>query len=183
MKKIIAVILLICLSFTLFACKMESDYYKDISDYTDICYLEGMRIDYADHSPVFPASIENLQVEDFFCRHDIMLPVGEEIQIYLKVKYDSESFAAEIERIASVSEECSDMFDSSLDYKAYCAELGKDIDTDGWEDDYEYALIDENEQTVQYIYLIYLDKDEIEFSTELLPLNYMDYSEKLTMPK
>ena len=179
MKRSLSIAVILCLVVSFFGCKMTSDYYKELSDYEDIWYLEGMRIDYLDHSPIFPASIESLEVQDFFCRHDIMFPVGEEIQIYLEVKYDTQDFSKEVERIKEAGTLCSEWFDRNLNLTAYCVELGKDINIDDWEADYEYALVDESLQTVYYIYMIYLDEHEIEFPKEFLPTNFTGYSEKI----
>ena len=95
-KKITAIILaaIIILSFSGCSYIAYKDYYIK-EDYLNIWELEGVRYDAEGISPLFPESIENSDVQEFLCRHDQQLPLGEGIQILLKIRYDTDLLLSE----------------------------------------------------------------------------------------
>lgn len=108
-----------------------------------------------------------MEVEKFYCRYDEQLPLGEGIQILLEIVYDDLSFKAELNRISEIALENKENFADS-DLLAYYIQLGEN---GCW----EYVLIDEEEQIVNYVFLYNLPEKEIEFEKTFLPNNYVDY--------
>ena len=143
-------------------------YYSNTADYAKIWLLSGLRNGDYGISPIFPEKLDGMQVDDFFCRYDEQLPLGEGFQIHLNVKYGSESdFAAEIERISSVGKRCDDNF-SDTQYEAYSLCMGEVYS-------YEYALADRENSVIHYLYLQGVPKDQIEIDNSLIPDNYSEY--------
>ena len=166
----------ICMSvlglLMLAGCGSYKKYYTDAQDYTDIWYL--LRFDYGYEygsiPPIFPQSIDQLTVERFFCRMDEFLPLGEGFQILLEVSYPDETdFSQETDRISSTGFSC-DQFFPELDYKAYAVLLGENGCS-------AYALIDQEQRVVYYIYLQKLSPKEIELDSKFIPAGYEDYGE------
>ena len=164
-KKITAIILaaIIILSFSGCSYIAYKNYYTK-EDYLNIWELEGVRYDAEGISPLFPESIENSDVQEFLCRHDQQLPLGEGIQILLKIRYDTDLLLSEKERISSMTEDCTDSF-GNPDFMACSTQICNEGVS-------EYVLINNEDQTIYYIYLQDIPKKEIEFDSELLPKEY-----------
>lgn len=172
MKYIKFIALIISMLLMLSGCSYVAykDYYSDVSDYTDIWTLTGFRHGYDGASTFFPEKLENFEVVDFYCRHDEQLPLGEGTQVFLHTKYnDNNIFKKELDRVASMSFSCDEYFDNAT-YKAYATRLGEEYSS-------EYALINEQDQIIYYIYIQDLPKGEIEFDHSLLPIGYSGYGE------
>ncbi len=160
-------LLLVCLSGCAYSA--AKTYFRDAADYEKIWELTGFEHGYAAQSPLFPARISDLNVDEFYCRYDEQLPLGEGVQVFLRVLYAKEDFAAERERIS----ECAALDTAHFAEKglaAYPLQLG---DAGRW----EYALVDDGEKAVTYVFLYNLPRKEIEMDEGLLPLNYTDYTE------
>ncbi len=164
-KKFSAVILVVIIALSFSGCSYIAykDYYTK-EDYLNIWELEGVRYDAEGISPLFPESIEDLDVQEFFCKHDQQLPLGEGIQILLKIHYDTDLFVSEKERISSITEECTDSFNNP-DFTAYSTQICNEGVS-------EYVLINNEAQTIYYIYLQDIPKKEIESDHKLLPEEY-----------
>ena len=119
-KKFIAIILsLTLLLFSGCSYVAYKDYYSNIDDYYEIWELPGFNHGYSGVSPLFPENLENLDVKDFYCRYDQQLPLGEGIQVFLKIQfYDNNLFEDELSRIKKTSSECGEYFDKS-DFESY----------------------------------------------------------------
>ena len=171
MKKTIILLLVLILS-TFSGCRYIAykDYYNDISDYNDIWDLTGFWHGYETQSPLFPESVENLDVKTFFCRYDQQLPLGEGVQLHIEIGYDETALEDEIQRISNLASLNEKNFNSEK-FTAYDIRLGKDS---CW----EYALIDSNDKTIHYIFLHHLPKKAIELEHDLIPDNYVDYPEE-----
>lgn len=170
-KNITHGILLFCIIF-LCGCSYPAhkEYYSNIEDYPIIWHLTGFNHGYEGVSSFFPQDIKKLDVQEFYCRYDQQLPLGEGVQIFLIVKYNSnEEFDSECERISSCSFTCDNSFvESGLE--AYATRIGENLSS-------EYALIDTKQNTVYYIYLQNIPKKEIEFDDMFLPVDYDGYGE------
>lgn len=148
-----------------------NDVYKSISftnteDYEQIWYLSERRDD--NSLAIFPSSLNNFNVTSFICNWKSYKWTGSGFEICLTVKYDKQSMNDEINRISSISSVRKTKYDTSnFLYPAYVATLG-------YLDSNEYALIDEDNQTVYYIYLQLMDKEDITINKSLLPKNYED---------
>lgn len=163
------VTILICCIVLLSSCSYK-EYYTNTEEYTSVWELSGFIFQRDEKDILFPTVIADLNVMDFFCRYDAQLPLGEGIQVYLQVQYDQLAFDEEMERIAMLGEECTVLFNAGNVYKEFTSSLNEEY--------YDYALIDEIKQTVQYIYIQSLKEEEIEFSHDLLPTNYDRYGFK-----
>lgn len=164
--------LMLALLFAFTGCSYAAnkDYYSDVDDYKEIWSLTGFNHGYDGVSLFFPESLENLDVKKFHCRYDEQLPLGEGVQILLEIQYSDEAlFDAEIEKISSMATECKESF-GQLELSAYATRLGADLSS-------EYALIDEEQQIIYYVYLQNVPKEEIEFDHELIPVGYTGYGE------
>lgn len=163
--KLSVIVLAIVISFVSCGYSAYKDYYCDISDYTKIWNLSGFRHGYQGVSTFFPQEVEKLTVDDYFFRYDQQLPLGEGIQLLLKICYEKESFLAELERITSLATECTNQFDNQE--LVYSVRFG--------DKSFEYACIDEKDQSICYIYLQNIPKSEVEFEHIYLPRNYTEY--------
>ena len=171
-KSMIALTLFVGILFLFSGCFYiaDKDYYTDASDYLNIWQLSGFRHGDDGSPPLFPKSIDELNIKSFYCRYDQQLPLGEGFQIFLNIQYDDKNlFDSELERIVSLSFDCSEYFEQSA-FSAYATCLGKNFS-------FIYALADSEQQTIYYIYLQNLPKNEIEFSHQFLPNGYMGYGE------
>lgn len=168
MKKsvaLIAVLLILVLSGCAYSA--EKTYYRETDDYDEIWKLTGFRHGYDDKSPLFPDEIDDLEVKNFYCRYDEQLPLGEGVQIFLEIAYDDISFDSEQKRISKMTVEDKENFTDSR-CSAYSLQMGEN---GCW----EYALTDNGQNIVYYIFLYNLPEEEIEMDKNFLPENYVDY--------
>ncbi len=165
MKKCITLFLAITMCF-LSGCAYiaHKEYYRKIEDYQEILELPGYWQSYDEEFPIFPERIDDLSVSKIYCRYDQLYPLGETIQIFLQIQYDDNSFDAELERIAENSVKNDKDFTNDQ-FFAYTVHLGED---DCW----EYALVDETQKNVYYIFIYDVPEKEIEINKSFLPNNY-----------
>lgn len=172
MKKSIFCFLLVLLLMVNSGCSYVAykEYYTDTCTYTDIWNLAGIRRGIGSGNSIFPNNIADLNVEGYFCRYDEQLPLGEGIQIFLRIRYDEDtSFPAEKERIQSMSHNCDEYF-SADEYDFFATHFSET-------GIFEYAAISHNEQVIYYFYLQDLPYEEIEIDGKFIPNGYMGYGE------
>ena len=165
-KKIVFILLCCIVIFT--GCERISykNYYNDIQEYEDIWTLEGFQHGYEGPSALFPQTLSDLRVVDYFCRHDQYLPFGEGIQIFLNINYqDKIAFEDEVARIQKLSVNC----DESFDLPGFSC-FYTNFEDERW---YEYALIDTETQNVYYIYLSDISETQIEIDKQYLPKSFL----------
>ena len=164
-KKLLILILIIFLiANALVGCtyKAYKTYYSK-DDYSKIWNLSGIHHDYNDVVTVFPQSIQNLNVVDFFCRYDEQLPLGEGMQVLLGVKYeDSASYNMEIDKLMSITSDSSNFF-KETEFICYPINIGSDSYSE-----YEYALADNEQKMIYYVFLKNIPQDEVEFDIRFL---------------
>lgn len=141
--------------------------YTDVKDYSQIWSLTGFHHGYDKQSPLFPNELDNLQIVRFYCRYDEQLPLGEGVQVFLKVKYDEAFFAEEFQRILTIAQPDVTNF-TITKWSAYSVRLGED---GCW----EYALLNEESKEIYYCFIYNLPQTEIEIDDAVLPNNYVDY--------
>ncbi len=126
-----------------------------------------MTYDLYETSALFPENIDDLKVEKFYARYDELLPLGESFQILLSIKYEDKLvFDLECNRIESISTEFSKQFDiPNFEFLAYATIIG-------WEDCFEYAIINTDENVIHYVFLQDIYKQDIDFDYVFLPNNY-----------
>ena len=172
LKKSSSILCLLILIFCFSGCSYIAykDYYY-IENYSEIWDLEGFQLINEENQTLFPQETDNLNIKNFYCRHDEQLPLTIGVQIFLEVCYNESDFSIEKDRILSITKECGDYFKNS-DLNAYSLYLGDENSSQS-----QYVLIDENASTIYYIYLQDLPKDEIEIDEKFLPDNYIGYGE------
>lgn len=166
MKRITMFLLALITAFTFASCgymTASTTYYKDIEDYNSVWELAGVT---ESEASVFPESVKGLETEEFFCRYDEQLPLGEGVQIFLRVKYDDSNYENEINRLKEIA---SSDYDDFFEYSSFVSCFGEEYSF------YEYALSDGEQKEIVYVYINGLPKSEIEIDGKYLPSNYEDY--------
>lgn len=146
------------------------EYYTDTSKYAEIWNLAGIKSNVESGESIFPSNINGLNVEEYFCRYDEQLPLGEGIQILLKVKYISETtFLDEKKRVQAISYDCNAYF-STNEYSFYATHFAES----GF---FEYVAICQEDKIIYYLYIQDLPCEELEIDDTFIPDGYMDYGE------
>ncbi len=146
---------------------MSFDVTTDISDYIDTDEFEGT---YGLH--VFPDEARKEDVmEYYYAYRDIFF--DPDVQLYLRCKYTPERYAEECERLSQISVSHEGQTHriqyNTEDYTfpAYEAIHGYDCS-------YEYALLNEEEYTIEYVYLQFIREENIAFDRDRLPDDYFE---------
>ena len=169
MKKIIIILSLI-LVLTLSSC---SDVYSerilsDAEQYEDMWELSERRVyhEYPQVSLLFPQSINEEQCIDFLCKHTTYQIVGTGWQVLLNIKYNDDEFANEVKRLSDL---CVDSpvcgLTEYFDLPAYASVWN-------WACCYEYAVVNEEEKTISYVYLQLINKDYLCLEDVYVPNEY-----------
>lgn len=144
---------------------------------TDIAYYDEMWDNPEKHedynkSILFPKSVENLKVTDFLFVYNVHLFITE-WQIELVVKYDEDYFENEVERIKSVCKGSPVYGETEYFDKPAYASM--------WDYDscYEYAIVDEKNSEIVYIYFqyVYVDLYEFKIEEKYIPKGYRNTSD------
>ena len=121
---------------------------------------------------LFPPQIKRENINDYFYSYKEYI-FGAKCQIYLKCSYSDKEYKEQADRLRNLQVETSwgainkSKYDQkNFMYSAYLL-------SNGLEGNYEYALFDDSTQTVYYIFLHDISKNEIEFSPDLLPNDYL----------
>ncbi len=143
-------------------------YYKGVEEYTEFYELSGISQEFIENFGTSIFGFSRSDIDDFFLRYDEQLPLGEAFQVKLKMKYANKTdFTLEKERIIPLSFECGYLFGAD-EYEIYATRL----DCESY---YEYALIDDKNLEIHYIYLQpYLPLEEIEIDSIFIPYQYED---------
>lgn len=172
LKKPIVCFLLVLFITVCSGCSYEAykEYFTEVTSYSEIWELPGMRGGVENGDSIFPRDISGLNVEMFFCRYDEQLPIGEGIQIFVQVRYDDiEGFRNEKQRLQTKYNNC----DAYFNVEGYSFK-SSNLSESGF---LEYAAIYEKEQTVIYVYLQDLPYEEIEFDEKFIPSGYTGYGD------
>ena len=167
MKKVGTFLLSICLLF-MSSCSGLFGYekYTDIADYSEIFDLYEVRN--IEAMELFPKSVENLCVEEFYFEWKLGIIGSADVQLQLSVTYDDVALGEEILRIQSLADGKTVFDMTSFNYDAYVLVLG-------YFNSSYYALIDGN--TIHYIMLQLIPKKHIDIERTLLPKEYFGYGE------
>lgn len=169
MKKTLILMIAVSLLSLFCSCSQLTTEYTEPQDYETVWNTTGPWLQahhyYEGVSPLFPQTLDGLNVSDFYGYYREKLPVGESIQIYVAVCYDTqEDFERELARIETVAPiEDSEHFACPAAVAAL-----------GWQNCMEYALVDRENLTVRYIYMEFCNLDEIEIPADCLPVGYKD---------
>lgn len=148
--------------------KREIKITTDLDAYSTM-WTDYKRYDNSRKSVLFPESIDTLDVDDYLFMYNecVLYP---EWQLKLVVKYDKENFTTEVERIKSICKN-SPIFGESKYFNSLVYATVWDY---SWE--YEYAIIDENNFEIIYIYFQNVDTERSDFviGKKYIPKNYYD---------
>lgn len=173
MKKLIPMFLAILLLAGCHSYHAYQDYYTDPADYPQIWNLSGFYRGDTEISPLFPQTLDLLEVTAFFCRYDQQLPLGEGVQLLLEIQYpDEQAFAAEVDRLTALTFPCPDAFGG---LEAHALRLGEALTS-------EFCLIHRAEQTVSYVYLKNIPREQVEIDQRYIPQGYSGYGEMEVIP-
>ena len=163
MKKTSLILILLVLSIAFSGCEHLFGYeeYTDTKDYSKIFELPEIRSRAA--LALFPKSIENLNVQEFYFEWKLGIVGSADIQFLLSIKYEDDQLQEEITRLRSLADGKIVYDTQNFAYDAYVLVLGYNATN-------YYALIDGN--TVHYILLQIIYAKDIVFDRNLLPKGY-----------
>ncbi len=110
---------------------------------------------------VFPENTEQLNILQL---SGVYYNTEPKTAVYLQVGYDGEAYAKEKERLSSIVDECGDDFALPENDEIYPLLLG--------EPEYEYAICNNENNTVTYVYLLYMKKADFDINPTILPNKY-----------
>lgn len=120
---------------------------------------------------VFPDTVEKMQVEEYLYQFSTGL-LDSNYQIFLKSKLSKAEYQKEVKRLENISDSLDGKTQKIyLDNKSFCFPAYVTICNFNFT--YEYALVDEENTTIYYVYLQFIDKEDIKFDKKLLPGNYL----------
>ncbi len=163
MKKIVFVFVMVLL---LCSC---SDVYDeiiitDINRYGEIWTLPERRA--SENSLLFPSEIDSNSVEMFRCNHTTYQYVGTGWQVEIVVKYTKDEFNKKREDIEKLTEKSVVVGNTPFfGFPVYATVWN-------WNGCFEYALVNETEHSIAYIYLQLIDKNDLVISNEYVPTGY-----------
>ena len=167
MKKIVFIVIVLLL---ITGCSINYKEYNDIDNYSN--YLISLRDNTDAHSylSIFPDEIVNNNVEEFRYLSEDGLFDGDYL-FYLVVNYDKESFYNEKDRISNIT-----INYKNLEKKILYSEEGFNypvyisiFDNNG---SFEYALADEENYKIIYIFNQFFMWDKIEINKNYEPIDY-----------
>lgn len=193
MKKVIIILLMIGFIVGLFLSILLFDHTEEIvgiDNYNKEYYIKKYAGDLDSNLSIFPDDITNMINPSFFSSFSEGL-FDSEGYILLSAKYTEEDFNSEVKRLSDLEmsiSNCNGSFydnhikfdENSYNYPAY-------ITIDGFGNTYEYALIDKEKLSINYIYLShpninntkyieYLKKDKNEYLNANTPDKYSMYN-------
>lgn len=143
---------------------------ENINDYYDFCSHNENGI--KSELFIFPKSIPNSakNTQYYYSFSDTFLDTT--YQIYLDCQYSASEFESEVKRISSINYDNKSIISDNVNFNlsAYVARLGYDNTS-------EYALIDNANKRIIYVYLQFAKSDDIHFDMSLLPKGYQNYGE------
>ncbi len=101
----------------------------------------------------------------FYCRDTIFQPT---CQIYLKCTYNEDDYEKECDRLSNISVTYEGQT-QNIRFEENSFTLPAYVAMNGWCSCYEYALVNEAEHTIEYIYLQQNVEDAIKFDLDKLP--------------
>lgn len=172
MKRFLCAIAIFAITLSLAGCYAAfKKYYRDIEDYEVIWELPGQlygRNGREKQTYLFPESIDNLEVLDFYCRYDELIPITEATQVFLEVQYSSEAFLVEVDRILAMSTDVTEHFELK-DVSIYATVFKTETTS------YEYAIVDSTNYKVIYAYVDgIIPAEQIRFDKKYLPTKYVE---------
>ena len=166
MKKYVLILISFILILSLSSC---SDIYKetiisDIGEYDTVWTLPERRAGEA--SVLFPKNVNREQCVTFICKHTTYQLLGTGWQLSLEIRYDDSLYFSEIDRLNNLCGKSPVRGNSEYFGNPAYATVWN------WNSCFEYAVIDEKEKTVCYIYLQLIEKDNLILDAKYIPEGY-----------
>lgn len=137
---------------------------SDIEEYDSIWALSERRV--SETTVLFPENVTKEQCLTFDCRHITYQLLGTGWQISLKIRYGESQYFSEIDRLNNFCDNSPICGNSEyFDNDAYATVWN-------WNSCFEYAVVDEKEKTVCYIYLQLIEKDSLTVDNKYIPKGY-----------
>ena len=136
----------------------------DIGEYNSIWSLPERSVN--ETSLLFPDEVSEEQCITFTCIHITYQLVGTGWQISLQLKYDDLDFENEINRLRSLS-----VKSPVKGYSEYFDDLAFAF-VWNWNGCFEYAVVDEKEKAICYIYLQLINKSSLTIDERCIPKGY-----------
>ena len=166
MKKWFIVIIAMALILSLFSCDdiYDETIITDIKEYSAIWSLPERRVN--EKSELFPFKIDEEQCVEFICKHTTYKWVGTGWQVLLKIVYDDTEFISEMNRLTNL---CANSYfcgnSEYFDFPRYATAWN-------WQGCFEYAIVDNKNKAVCYVYLQLIDKDDLILEKKYIPRGY-----------
>ena len=166
MKKFVLILISFILFFNLSSCNdvYEETIISDIGEYDNIWNLSERRVE--ETSVLFPKNVNEEQCVTFICKHTTYQLLGTGWQCSLEIRYDDSLYFSEIDRLNNL---CGNSpirgISEYFGNPAYATVWN-------WNGCFEYAVVDEKEKTVCYIYLQLIEKDNLIVNKEYIPEGY-----------
>lgn len=155
----------------------ESFETRNIQEYMKFNNIEYEKQEMNSRLDIFPKSINNHNDEDkyyYYCDNKGFL--DNKYQMYLEKVYLPHEFELEKERLSKIEVEVNNKSNNiqynekDFNLPAYVAIYNDDCS-------YEYALVDENNKKIIYVYTRFMYDKDIEFDKKYLPLNFNEEME------
>ena len=166
MKKYGLILLSFILILSLSSCDnvYKETIISDIEEYDEIWTLPERRV--SETSVLFPNNVTKEQCLTFYCRHTTFQLLGTGWQISLEIQYDDLQYFSEIDRLNALCDNSpvcglSEHFDNATYATVW-----------NWNSCFEYAVIDEKEKTICYIYLQLIEKEDLMVNSKYIPKGY-----------
>ncbi len=148
--------------------KKYTTVYNDASMYDTVrnlggLYLYGAKI--FNESLLFPKTLNNIKVTNFYCEYYQFFFIGEGCQFVLVIEYSKDDLEKEVERLSSIDGGRIRYDEKDFGFPAYITLYG-DYNT------YEYALVDEANSSVAYVFLNGITKDMLVLDGKYLPTEF-----------
>lgn len=156
----------------------QGETYKGIEEYNKTAILEENGSDFNSDMRIFPDDISEFKNGEYIAHIDSAL-IDTDAYIFLKADYNSDTYLKEKDRLSNINCVVStpngkswtqDVYydDKTYKYPAYIA-------TDGFTNTYEYALLDEENKSIIYVFLSYPDYNSLTTYKDYLKVNSKDY--------
>lgn len=166
MRKQAVIVFVLVLVMLLSSCSdvYEETVISDIALYDTIWSLSEKRI--TESSVLFPTVVNDEQVIKFNCKHTTYQLLGTGWQVELVIQYDATTFSIEHKRL---SESCKNSIvcgrTKYFDNLTYATVWN-------WNSCFEYAVVNEDDSTIGYIYLQLIDKNDLAIDNYYIPKQY-----------
>lgn len=143
--------------------------YNSIEDYEKFEEFKGYS-----NLLIFPSQIpEKASNSSYYFKKDSSNLFDDDYQIYLMCQYDQQAYNQEVNRLAAIKQVCGEEIhyvwkdEKNFSFPAIVAIYNNNHC-------YEYALLDDINKKIYYIFLQFIYKEDVIFDNSFLPYNYVN---------